>query len=101
VAELKLVREHSYFGIARGVVIDIDGKRAAVVRAGSGKTLHLPEGPHQLRARMDWVRSKILSFDLTGDGVTTIRISVPFWSGVLATITAGKAKTFAFDVVRD
>jgi hypothetical protein len=98
VAELILKRQRSYFGAARGVVVKIDGERAATVKLGDGERLQLPEGPHQLDARMDWVRSEILPFELHSLSTTTIRISAPFWRSMIATVTAGKTTTFGFDV---
>jgi hypothetical protein len=48
---------------------------------------------------MDWIRSEILPFALFDVGTTTITIAVPFWQSILATITAGKVRSFSFHVL--
>jgi hypothetical protein len=92
-AELRLVRSgRNYFGIFRGVVVYIDGKRATVVRIGKGKQVELPAGRHQVWARIDYVRSDALSVSISTEDITTVHISASFWRSLLATVTLGKVR---------
>lgn len=63
-AKIIINREFGVFGMLRGIIIELDGKRCAKVRLNGREECAISSGNHSIRARMDWEKSAVLQFDI-------------------------------------
>ena len=72
------------FGRARALKVLVDGELVGDVRHGATLETTVPAGPHEVRAKMDWVKSPPLGVDCTD--APPIAVEVTTTNFLLATV---------------
>jgi hypothetical protein len=71
-AILKIHRSNQWYGGVRDYKIFLDNQKIGEVGKGDTKEFTIPEGEHQLFAKIDWFETKKLSLNLKKDEVKEI-----------------------------
>jgi hypothetical protein len=72
-----VVRPKLYSAMARNVAILVDGDKRGEVGNGGELELHLAPGPHDLVARMDYIKSAPFRIETEAARARVVQISLP------------------------
>ena len=71
---IRLTRAPDAGAILRRMRFDIDGRPVARLRRGESTYVEVPAGTHEVRVRMDWLRSAPVRLHLT-DGAALVAVT--------------------------
>ncbi len=70
----------------RGIGLYIDDTKIGVIANGEIAEFEISEGPHKLRAKIDWCRSNEYSFTVPGNGTHTVTLGAYKYANALTVI---------------
>jgi hypothetical protein len=84
---LELRRGDDSVGILRRINIEVDGSLVAGLKPNDRAEVRLSEGPHTVRALLDWTKSEPKKVNIPADGKIILTTALP-WAGFWRMITA-------------
>ena len=86
-AQLTISRRKTYNAALRSAAILIDGHKVGEVGNGGVCTIEVPDGDHEVRARIDWYNSKPLAFTAVPGGVLAAEVRFcPSWQALFGVL---------------
>jgi hypothetical protein len=70
-----IVRSNEYMNRFRGFNLYLNGKKLGDIFNNEKEEFEIPEGDHQLVAKIDWCSSPAINFNVTGNDVQTFNVS--------------------------
>ncbi len=68
-------RSSEYTNRLRAIKIIVDGKEIDTIKNGETKRFDLPEGDHQVQAKIDWCTSNVVQFRISEGNIKTFNLT--------------------------
>lgn len=73
-ARIVIVRSSEYMNMFRGFGLYLNGKKLGDIFNNETEEFEIPEGEHELVAKIDWCSSSVINFNISGNDVQTFSV---------------------------
>ncbi len=73
-ARIVIVRSNEYMNRFRGFSLHLNGEKLGDIYNDEKEEFEIPEGEHELVAKIDWCSSSVINFNISGNDVQTFNV---------------------------